>query len=98
MGVANTRGLTAKEELQTKYLIRDTRPVCQRFFSMLNTQRACASGIFVCGLLSFFYPGFSYLALVIGLSWFCLYCFSFRKGKLPLRIPATALRPDYNDP
>jgi len=98
MGGLQIRGLKASEELRGKDLIRDTRPLWQKGISAFDSQKSCASGIFVSLVLCFYFPAACYVWFFIGIGLFLFRFARTRKDTLPLRLPSKAGKTDYNDP
>ncbi len=90
------RGLADHDEQDPHRLLRDTRPLGQRFFEdFLHNPTAMALFVLLVGVGGVLFPEFAdigFLAALLGFS------ISYRhRGTLPFRLPKRALTTDHND-
>ncbi len=90
-----TRGLEERHEQKPQQLIRDTRPVGQRFVDFFKNPAYVMIILLTLAAAGFFVPSLVDLFLIIGVASFV---FSYtRKGSLPFRLPLRSGVKDYND-
>lgn len=93
--MAFQRGLDEQQEQIQKYIIRDTRPLMQRFGDFLKNPRGVALMILSFAVSSTLLGYLSDVLLMMGVASFC-YCY-FHKAKLPFRMPKRSGQKDFND-
>jgi len=94
--MAGIRALEEQHEQRPQELIRDTRTVWQRLYTVLATPDTAAISIIVIAICAFVLPAAADLCLLLGIINF-LICI-FHKSKLPYRMPKRAKALDHNDP
>lgn len=89
------RGLDKRDEANPHYLLRDTRPLWQRFVDFFTDPFNILITLVSLGLAPVFFPE---VADVCGLLALILFFCTFRvKAKLPFRLPMRSGLKDYND-
>lgn len=91
----NPRGLEEKHEQKSRQLLRDVRPLGQRFADFLRNPLYAAFTILMLGATSIFMSAIADICAILAI---LLFLFTIlRKTTLPFRLPVRARRLDYND-
>jgi len=90
------RGLEQEHEQAPQKLLRDTRPLAQRFLDYIREPANGALILTAFGVTGFFFPACIEIFLLLNIILF-LSCI-LKKTKLPFRMPLRSGRYDYNDP
>jgi len=96
MATRSLRGLEEKNEQKSQQLLRDTRPLGQRFADFLRDPLYAS---FTLMMLAGTSIAFSLIADICGILGLLLFLFTvLRKTTLPFRLPMRSGRMDHNDP
>lgn len=90
------RGIESEHEQRPQQLLRDTRTIGQKIWSVLIGPTTSAISIFVCGASAYILPQTVDLSFVIGI--FIFLAAYLHKDTLPFRLPMRCKALDYNDP
>jgi len=91
-----TRGVEERHEQKPQGLIRDTRPLTQRFMDYIKDPNSCIIILVSVMGCCFFAPGGNDIFVLIGIGIFSITMISPKS--LPFRIPQRARMPDPGDP
>lgn len=90
------RGLETRHEQAPQQLIRDTRPLSQRFLDFLRDPQSSSIILIVLAVGGVVLPSIVDILFLFGMIVFLLAIFNHKA--LPFRMPQRAKRLDYNDP
>lgn len=94
--VIRQRGLDQEQEQASSLLIRDTRPMGQKFADFCKNPTSVSIVLLTLTLSAFIIPGLADLTLIIGI---ILFCYTVSQHQtLPFRLPKRAKILDYNSP
>jgi intracellular multiplication protein IcmO len=89
------RGLETKHEQRQQLLLRDTRPLTQRFFDFIRDPASAALILIVLAASCVLVPGANDMFFLSGIVIYLL-CY-LKHSTLPFRLPMRSHLPDYND-